>query len=158
MAERANDCPILAKEIIVEAPLERVWHAWTTPSGLTFVSAESEVELRPGGPYEWFLDLPPDEAGRRGSEGSRVLAFVPQKMLAFTWTFPPDTPTLRAAGETTTVIVVFDEIAPDVVQVILQAVGWQDGEEWRRGRAYFDVAWERVLARLKETLEASPRG
>ena len=51
---------ILRKQVEVRAPLADVWNAWTTAEGLKFISAESRVELRIGGPYEWFLDLPPD--------------------------------------------------------------------------------------------------
>lgn len=49
---------ILRKEMVVRAPLPAVWHAWTTPEGLRFISGTSNVELRVGGPYEWFLDGP----------------------------------------------------------------------------------------------------
>ena len=48
---------VLSKEILVEAPIEEVWHAWTTAEGLRFVSAKSNVDLEIGGRYEWFLDL-----------------------------------------------------------------------------------------------------
>lgn len=63
----------MTKEILVQAPLETVWHAWTTEEGLSFVSGKSNVDLEIGGRYEWFLDLEPDEQARRGSEGSKVL-------------------------------------------------------------------------------------
>ena len=52
-----------------------------------------------------FSILRPDEQGRRGSEGSKVLAWLPEKMIAFSWTFPPDVPELRYAGEMTQVVV-----------------------------------------------------
>ena len=154
--ECRSDCPILVKEIVVKAPLDRVWDAWTSNEGLRFVSTESNVELRVGGPYEWFLDGPADDRGLRGSEGSRILAFIPRQMVAFAWTFPPETPSLREAAATTTVVVLFDEIDASTVQVKLQALGWQSGEEWRRGWLYFDAAWGHVLATLKRELETPP--
>lgn len=147
------DCPILEKSVVIDASLDAVWHAWTTNDGLTVISAESNVELLVGGPYELFLDQPPDEHGRRGSEGARVLAFVPRQMLAFSWTFPPDVASLRSAGETTTVVVVMDEIGDDRVQVQLHALGWRSGEDWRAGWAYFDAAWQYVLVTMKRKLE-----
>ena len=66
---------------------------------------DKALDLEVGGRYEWFLDLEPDEQGRRGSEGSKVLAWSPKKMIAFSWTFPPDVPKLRYAGEMTQVVV-----------------------------------------------------
>ena len=140
---------VLVKEVLVKASLDEVWHAWTTEEGLQFVSAQSNVELRRGGAYEWFLDLPPDANGKRGGEGARVLAYLPKEMLAFSWTFPPSIPELRDANETTQVIVRFTELADDAVRVQLTAHEWQAGEAWDAGYAYFDNAWQRVLTALR---------
>jgi uncharacterized protein YndB with AHSA1/START domain len=144
---------ILRKEILLRAPLEEVWHAWTTEEGLEPVSHVSNVELRVGGPYEWFLDLEPDENGLRGGEGSRVLAFLPREVLAFDWTFPPSIPSLRGSRAKTQVVVQFDELGDGVVRVRFAQLGWQRGEDWDRGYAYFDAAWDWVLQRMKESVE-----
>ena len=140
---------VLRHEVTVAAPVEQVWNAWTTEQGLEFISAESRVELRIGGPYEWFLDLPPDADGRRGSEGSRVLAWLPRRMLAFAWTFPPDVASLRATGETTQVVVLFNALDEETTRVRLHAHGWRRGPDWEAGWAYFDAAWAAVLDRLQ---------
>ncbi len=149
----AGDQRMLRKEVIVKATLSEVWNAWATEEGLRFISNSSNVELRIGGPYEWFLDLPPDENGLSGGQGAKVLAYVPQEMLAFTWTFPPTIPELRSAGETTQVVVRFDELAENEVRVDLVALDWREGEPWDRGWDYFDNAWSVVLARLKSSFE-----
>ena len=150
---QAAESRLLSKEIVVRASIDAVWNAWTTADGLSFVSEKSKVELRLGGPYEWFLDLPPDQNGLRGSEGSRILAFLPNEMLAFTWTFPPDVPKLRNARETTQVVVRFTDRGDNTVLVRLDAHGWKDSEPWQRGYDYFDDAWDHVLHALKERLE-----
>lgn len=147
------DMSILKKEISVRAPLDDVWHAWTTADGLQFISGKSNVELRIGGPYEWFLDLDPDDHGKRGGQGSHVLAFLPKKMIAFSWTFPPSIPELRYADERTHVVVLFDEGSDGQVHVSLYAHGWREGEPWQRGWEYFDRAWGAVLNALKQHLE-----
>ncbi|HSL16778.1 MAG TPA: SRPBCC domain-containing protein [Methylomirabilota bacterium] len=144
---------ILRKEITIRASLDEVWTAWTTSEGLTPVSAKSNVELRVGGPYEWFLDLEPDENGLRGGQGSRVLAFLPGEVLAFEWTFPPAIPSLREAGATTQVVIQLDEPADGVVRVRFAQLGWAEGEDWDQGYSYFDKAWDWVLDRMKESLE-----
>jgi len=145
---------MIEKEVTVSASVAEVWRCWTTEEGLSFVSAKSRVGLRIGGPYEWFLDLDPDDQGRRGSEGSQVLAFLPEKMLAFAWTFPPDVPELRYAGATTQVVVLLDDAGDGRTRVRLFVHGWQDGEPWERGRKYFDSAWSYVLTAMKSHLEA----
>ncbi|MBT8088939.1 MAG: SRPBCC domain-containing protein [Gammaproteobacteria bacterium] len=146
--------PMLEKEVSIQAPLDAVWNAWTTEEGLAFLSPESNIELRIGGAYEWFLDGEPDEQGKRGGEGSHVLAFLPQKMIAFSWTFPPDVPELRNADERTQVVVLFNEGSDGLVHVKLHAHGWQDEEPWERGWAYFDSAWGYVLKAMKQHLES----
>lgn len=151
----ADGADMLRKEVVVAAPLDAVWEAWTTPQGLKFATRESRVELRPGGRYEWFLDGPADERGVRGSEGSRVLAFVPRQMLAFDWTFPPAVPSLRSSGAKTQVVVFFDELGGGRVRVRFVQHGWEEGSDWEAGRAYFDRAWSWVLDQLKSELEAS---
>ena len=140
---------VMVKEVTVNASLDAVWRAWTTAEGLAFVSGKSNVELRRGGPYEWFLDLPPDENGKRGGEGAQVLAFHPMQMLAFSWTFPPAVPELRNADETYQIVVYFTDNGDGTVTVQLNAHEWQDGEAWDRGWEYFDAAWDSVLERLQ---------
>jgi len=149
------EMPILTKEVCIRAPVDAVWNAWTTAEGLAFVSSKSNVELRIGGPYEWFLDLEPDELGKRGGEGSHILAYLPNKMIAFSWTFPPAVPELRNVDERTQVVVLLDEGDHGHVHVRLYAHGWQEGEPWQRGWEYFDHAWGAVLDRLKLHLETS---
>jgi uncharacterized protein YndB with AHSA1/START domain/cytochrome c556 len=147
------ELPILQKEIVVRASLEDVWRAWTTAEGLAFISSRSNIELRVGGAYDWFLDGEPDAYGRHGSEGSYVLAYLPKEMLAFSWTFPPDIPELRYADKRTQVVVRFNEDSEGQVHVRLQALGWKEGEAWQRGWDYFDNAWGAVLTAMKQHLE-----
>ena len=140
---------ILEKEIIVKATLDDVWKAWTSEKGLGFISNKSNIELKRNGAYEWFLDLEADKNGKCGGEGSKVLAYLPKEMIAFSWTFPPSIPELRDADKTTQVVVKFKEIEEDTVLVQLSMHEWEEGKNWDEGWAYFDKAWEIVLDRLK---------
>ena len=144
---------MLVKEIIVRASIEDVWNAWTTEEGVKFISQKSNIELKRGGPYEWFLNTEADKNGRRGGEGSRVLAFLPLEILASSWTFPPSVPELRDANQTTQVIVRLQDQQDGTIAVQLTMHEWQDGKAWDEGWAYFDKAWETVLLKLKKHLE-----
>jgi len=144
---------ILSKVVVVNANLADVWRAWTTEDGLRFISAESRVALEPGGAYEWFLDLEPDEQGLRGAEGSHLLAVLPEDLIVFNWTFPPSIPTLRASRAMNQVVVRFEALGPKQTRVRLDAGGWREGEDWHRGREYFDQAWSTVLTRLQESFD-----
>jgi uncharacterized protein YndB with AHSA1/START domain len=145
--------PILRKEILIQAPLHAVWNAWTTEEGLSCVSQKSNIELKLGGPFELFLQTEPDERGRRGSEGSKILAFLPQELLAFDWTFPPSIPSLRYAGKKTQVIIRLEDLGAGETRVRLAQLDWGQGEDWDAGYAYFDEGWEVVLERMKTHLE-----
>ncbi len=86
------------RQIIVPAPREEVWRAWTTTEGaLTFFAPRARIELRLGGAYEllWSDD---DEAppGSQGSEGCKVLGYLPAEMLSFEWNAPPEFASVRS--------------------------------------------------------------
>ena len=144
---------ILKKEITLNTTLDIAWEAWTSNEGLRFISKKSNVELRRNGPYEWFLDLEADQNGKRGGQGSKVLAYLPKKMLAFSWTFPPSIPELRDANKTTQVVVNFEELEEDMIRIQLAMHELDEGKSWDEGWMYFDKAWEIVLDKLKFHIE-----
>lgn len=148
---------VLRKEVVVAAPIADVWRAWTTEDGLRPIAGTCRVDLRPGGDYAWFLDLDPDDRGRRGSEGSSIAAVDPPHRLQFDWNFPPSIPTLRYADATTRVTVTLTETAPDEVTIRLEATGWATGADWDEGYRYFDAAWGAVLDAVRTTLEGTGR-
>ncbi len=141
----------LDKEVVVQASLDEVWHCWTTSEGIaSFFSPDSRIELRLGGAYELYMSMKePDESGKRGSEGCRVLSFVPGEMLSFEWNFPPAVPTLRKSGAKTHVVLRFFDLDGSV-RVRFSQLGWQEGDDWKAGYDYFDRAWSWVLQNLKK--------
>jgi WD40 repeat protein/uncharacterized protein YndB with AHSA1/START domain len=151
---------ILRKEVVVPATLEQVWNCWTTEEGIAqFFSPESKIELKPGGAYYiYMMKMPPGKKIKRGTEGCKLLSFIPLEMLAFEWNFPPAVPTLRDSGAKTQVVLRFKDVGEGKVKVEFAQVGWQKGEDWDKGYAYFDKAWSFVLGRLKDHLEKAPSG
>ncbi|MEW6251266.1 MAG: SRPBCC domain-containing protein, partial [Planctomycetota bacterium] len=129
---------------------EAVWTLWTTRAGLvSFFPREAKMQLTVGGPFEmYFLTDAPE--GARGSEGCRVLAFLPPEMLAFDWSAPPQYPTVRK--ERTQVVVQLEALGPDQTRVRLTQHGWGVGDEWDQVYEYFSKAWARVLTSLHQTL------
>jgi len=146
----------IEKEVVVKATLAEVWHAWTTEEGVrTFFAPAAKVELRIGGAYEMYF-VPDAPAGQRGGEGLKVLSYLPMEMLSFDWSFPPSIPSLRDAGARTWVVVTFAAAGPGQVRVRLTHLGWREGEDWERGYAYFQHAWDTVLARLERRFASGP--
>ena len=142
----------LVESVFVRVPRETVWTALTTVEGLRFVSEDSRIELELGGRYEWFLELPPDPNGVRGSEGSRIITMLEGDFIVFDWTFPQAVPELRSSGAKT---VIYIHLTPQAggTRVTLRQRGWLEGDAWDQGYEYFESAWRLVLDRLKEELE-----
>jgi uncharacterized protein YndB with AHSA1/START domain len=84
-AEKAID-----REVIVNAPVQKVWQAWTTTEGIrTFFAPDAHVELRVDGPFEIFIN-PYAPPGEKGADGMKIIGFQNERMLSFTWNAPPD--------------------------------------------------------------------
>jgi len=145
---------ILVKETLVPAALDEVWNAWTTTEGVkTFFSSKAKVELAVGGYFEiyFLLDAP---YGSQGSEGCRVLSYLPMEMLSFSWNAPLEFGELREKH--TIVVLRFEELEPGKVRVVLSQHGWGKGEEWDKLYDYFNKAWSYVLGNLKKRFAAGP--
>lgn len=141
----------ITEEVVVAAPVGDVWRAWTTSEGIArFFAPQADIEMEVGGKYELYI-APASPEGQRGSEGCKVLAFWPEKMLSFSWSAPPRFEEVRK--ERTQVVLLFDSLAPDRTRVELTQRGWGAGAEWDEVYRYFSRAWPAVLKAMKAALE-----
>lgn len=149
-------------EVVVKGSLAEVWKAWSTSEGAsTFFAPRVELELAPLGKLD-VLFFPEAPAGMRGAEGLRILAFAPERMLAFEWNAPPQYP--RARAERTFVVVELEPVGPQATRVTLLQQGFDEqarrqpelAQEWREVRAYFARAWPSVLGHLERRFESGP--
>jgi len=148
-AERALD-----KEVLVHAPVEQVWQAWTTREGIvSFMAPEAEIEPRVGGAFHIHFD-PLAAAGSKGADDMRFLALQPPRMLSFDWNAPPSLP--EARGQHTFVVLRFAPVDAGSTRVTLHHVGWGDGGEWDKAYLYFDRAWGLVLGNLQKRFDQGP--
>lgn len=161
---------LIERTATVDLPAEAAWRLWATSEGIASWltgyddetgSPNARVEAHIGGHFEWYFatELP---EGYRGSEGCRVLAYLPGRMLAFTWNSPPYFSDIRDTY--TQVVVLFDEEESEdgslETRVTLTHLGWpesvfvSDEEIDPRGHAalfgYFSQAWGSVLAAFSE--------
>ncbi len=140
---------------VIPASVGEVWRSWTTSEGMTaFIGAESEIDLSLGGKFEILFDESAP-AGSRGSETCKVLGFLPERMLSFTWNAPPHFTNVRFIH--TWVDVGFKPISAEQTEVTITHAGWDENlaahpefaEEWDGAFAYFENAWPRVMDALK---------
>ena len=154
MPDQDQEC-IINGEVIVNAPLDQVWDAWTTNKGAeAFFAPKCSIDAKPGGRYEMLFDLNA-ELGKQGGEDMIVMAMQPQKMLAFTWNAPPHLPQVR--NQMTHVIIRLYALSLDQTKVTLRHDGWGEGGEWDSAYEYFERAWKKiVLPRLKYRFDVGP--
>lgn len=144
----------IRKQALVPAPRDQIWQAWSTAQGATtFFAPRASVDLAIGGRYEMLFDLdaPP---GSQGSEGCKILSYLPQEMLSFSWNAPPKFPTLRL--QRTWLVLQFEPREGDGTEVRVTHLGWQEGDEWDQVYDYFTQAWDIVLKRLVHRFTVGP--
>lgn len=138
----------------VEVPLcvKEVWKKWTTHEGLlTFFGEDNKIELFPGGAFEIYF-LIDEPYGLRGSEECKILSYLPEKMLSFTWNAPPSIPQIRISEYKTWVVVEFNSVNESNTEIVLTHVGWPEDTNWDSTYQYFDNAWEIVLLMFLESI------
>lgn len=145
---------VISKQVLVKAPVEAVWQAWTTSEGIkSFFAPDARVEARVDGPFEIYFN-PYAAPGLKGADDMRFLALQPQRMLSFTWNAPPHLPEVR--GQRTFVTVRMHPAAEGQTHVVLNHGGWGDGGQWDQAYDYFNRAWGNVLANLQKRFEQGP--
>lgn len=148
--ERAID-----KQIVVAAPIEAVWKAWTSKAGIeSFFAPEAEVEPRVGGAFHIHID-PLAAPGMKGADDMRFMALQQPTMLSFDWNAPPSLP--EARQQRSFVVVRLAPVDDQSTRVSLHHTGWGTGGEWDKSYAYFDRAWGFVLGNLKKRFDTGPQ-
>ncbi len=147
-AEILND-KIIRKTRIVNCPIDSVWWKWTTHDGLrTFFGEDNNIELKVGGPFEIYFSMEAP-SGSRGSEGCKVISYLPKEMISFSWNAPPSFPDIRNGEHHTWVVVTLKALKGNRTEVTISHLGWLKGEDWNQVHDYFDKAWVSVLGWLE---------
>lgn len=146
---------VLRQEIVVNAPLEEVWNAFTTTAGWeSWAVPFAHIDLRVGG----LIETSYDANAKRGDPGNihnRILSFLPHRMLSIQATQAPPgfayadlLPSLHAVIE-------FESVDAARTRVAISGVGYTAGDEgydallgfFRQGNAW---TFERLRRRFDE--------
>lgn len=134
---------------IVPAPPDAVFERITTTDGIrAWLGIESSVDLAIGGAYELFLE-PGKPRGARGTEGSQILAYAPDRMLALAWNAPPALDAVR--GARTWVSFLIEPVLGGSRVTVVHA-GFGDTPGWDEALRYYETGWPTVLGRLARSL------
>lgn len=148
---RITDKKII-KSAVINLTVKEAWSKWTTHEGLlSFFGKDNNVELKLSGAFEIYF-LIDNPYGLRGSEGCKVLSYLPEKMLSFSWNAPPIFPEIRKSEYKTWVVVEFYTVDENQTRITLTHLGWPDGDNWSLVFDYFDKAWAAVLNQFKESV------
>jgi uncharacterized protein YndB with AHSA1/START domain len=79
---------------IIDAPIEKVWKAWTDPDWVkrwwgpaNYTSPMAKVDLKVGGKFLFCMRAPKDQGGQDSYTAGIFQKIVPQERLEFTTTF-----------------------------------------------------------------------
>ncbi len=145
----------IEKTATIHAPPAEVYRMLTTAAGWnSFFEVDARIDLRVGGPYEILFGPPELGEGNRGSEGCQVLAWLPDQMVAFSWSAPPDFPEERA--QRTMVVIHLAPSSDGGTVLTLNHRGFGTGGHWDDVHAYFGVAWGKVIEALSAKFPAPP--
>ena len=143
------------KKIDIQASIADVWQAWTTVEGAnSFFGNDARIEMKIGRPYEidFIMERP---KGQRGTERSKLLAFVPQRMLAFEWGIARQFVDVRKQANTlwnrTWVVVFFKAINEGQTEVTLYHMGLGVSDKWNEVYNFYDRGWDAILKRLNQS-------
>jgi uncharacterized protein YndB with AHSA1/START domain len=141
---------IITKQKTVNMPTNEVWKLWSTCEGLKkFFGRDNKIDLKINGEFEIYFLLD-NEYGQKGSEGCRILSYLPNKMISFSWNVPPKFEKLRKSEYKTWVVVLFNELGLNKTEINLSHYGWPKNSDWDIVFDYFDSAWEEVLNGIGE--------
>jgi|SRR5579862_3008879 len=134
-------------EVVVPAPLDQVWTAFTTKGGLeTWLWKEVRVDPKPGG--DWIVVFP----GSTG--GGTILSLKPKKQIVISALAPEKFPTVRK--ERTRATFDFATVAPASTKVTLLQTGWKSGDEWDAAYDYLADGNAQLLMQLHQRFASGP--
>jgi uncharacterized protein YndB with AHSA1/START domain len=139
------------QEIEIAAPAADAYALWTDAEAwqrLMGPDSRAHIDLEIGGRYEWLFD------GQVGSNGCQVLAYIPDRLVSFTWNAPPSQPTRERR---TWVVVETETLGDRATRVRLTHLGFGEGDDWDATLAYFESAWGYVLPLMKKHLEGGSK-
>lgn len=147
----------LVQAILINAPIEEVWEAWTTTEGiLKWMVPNGTVDFKLGGTYTTTYDPSGDLEGEEVIVNS-ILAFDPHRMIAMKTTRTPASFPFKEAMANTWSVVYFEDAGIDKVIVRIHGLGYGDDEQSRQMKEFFNQGNQMLLETLKRVLEADNR-
>ena len=148
-AAAAEDLSVVETRGIIDAPIEKVWAAWTTAAGLeSWMAGQARVELRPGGE----LLARYRKEGRLGDEETIVhtlVAFDPNHLLVFKPARAKGFP-FKDAWLKTWNILYLRATADGKTELVQRQLGYDTTPESQKMRSFFVTGNKETLETLQK--------
>jgi len=136
---------------MLDAPVDKVWRAWTDPEAVTrWWALHANIRTEVGGPYELFWE--PTHPWEYSTLGCTVTAVEPFRKLAFTWRGPPEYEVMNRGQPLPTHVTVRFESNGPKTHLFLAHEGWGLGNEWESARRWQESSWRIAISQLKAFL------
>ncbi|MFN0056098.1 MAG: SRPBCC domain-containing protein [Planctomycetales bacterium] len=146
----------LVTEGIVQAPVAELWKVFSTAEGFKRLGvSQCEMDFRVGGLIRTHYD-PKGKLGDDGTIENEVLAFEPERMMAFRIHRPPKgLPFAEATWKPTWSVATFSDLGDGRTHLRLVGMGYPATEEGKKMRNFFDQGNSYTLAFLKKQFDAA---
>ena len=144
---------MITNEVIINSALDLVWYAFTISERVSqWFAPEAVIEAKEGGAYELYFI--PGNKTEMNTKGCKIIKMIDEKELQFSWKGPDQFESImNNENELTTVNVSFESISPNTTKVVVEHLGFKDGENWTEAIQWHKMAWAGVLSSLKSSLE-----
>lgn len=145
---------ILVQEVVVEAPIDEVWRAYTTSAGwMAWAAPVAEVDLRAGGTIRTHYG-PDAKIGDPGTNTLHIVNYVPERVLTLRAELSDRWPDVMKEDEGKLMnVILFEAQGESATRVESYGVGYRDLPAYDDLMKFFIPANEGLLQKLKEHLE-----
>lgn len=149
LAAHAESSQDIEKTIELPVSVEQAWEFWTDNQALqTWLAPKANVKATLGGSFELFWDL--EHPDQNSTLGCKILALVPNRLLAFEWRGPVEfSDLMNTEPFPTWVSVSFERKAEAVTLIHFRHSGWQKGPRWDAAGNWQSKAWGMAFSELK---------
>jgi len=142
----------LVHQGLINAPIEKVWKAWTTSEGLrSWLAPHAEIELAIGGKMRTNYNEEGALSDAQTIENT-ILAYEPQRMLSVHVTKTPAGFPFADAVRDMWTVVYFEPSEPGETAVRIVSLGFTVDERSQAMRAFFDEGNAVTIQQMQERL------
>jgi uncharacterized protein YndB with AHSA1/START domain len=156
-ASAGVDTTPLVTEAVINAPVSEVWKVFTTAEGFKKLgSAKAEIDFRVGGLMRSHYD-PKGTIGDPGTIENQIIAYEPERMLAFRIHTPPKGFPFLNAYKSMWSVATFTDLGDGRTHLRLAQVGYTEDEESQKMRAFFKSGNDWVMKKLQYGFDANAK-